>query len=82
MNISVYRPGWRAPALMNMTLFICNFHSRCIQVHSVLNVQERFFNVRYSFLLISNKFCDLSLLHWSVVTAEGGIEMWEGGGGV
>jgi hypothetical protein len=30
--------------------------------------------MKYSFLLISNKFCDLSLLHWLLF--RGVIEMW------
>ncbi len=37
---------------------------------------ERFI---YSFLLISNKFCDLNLLHWPLFTVQGGIGMWGGG---
>jgi hypothetical protein len=34
----------------------------------------------YSFLLISNEFCDLSLLHWPLFSVQGGIEMCGGGG--
>jgi hypothetical protein len=44
--------------------------------HSELYV-ELFLYVRYSFLLISNKFCDLSLMHWPLLRA---VWRWGGGG--
>jgi hypothetical protein len=33
-----------------------------------------FLYIRYSFLFISNKFCDVSLLHWALFV-QGGMEM-------
>ncbi len=43
-------------------------------------VPKRSFIYVTSFLMISKKFCDLSLLHWVLFRVQGGIEMWGGGG--
>jgi hypothetical protein len=43
-------------------LYACAVHQGTMFLNS--SMYRGFLYVRYSFLLISNKFCDLSLLHW------------------